>query len=251
MKRTMTFPTGSKRRAVQCTSSQVGAANQAGFSLIEMLTVLAILTFLIGLVAVAVGGLQDRAKTKNAEAQIDRIRLHLEEFQKIAHSLPSDGIDSPVVTEAGTELQSGAALTFALARPTPRYNVTPGGKRELIGRGDPVGEFSKSELYVDPDDEDAVELLDPWLNAFHYDRLKGRDSYSEQNSGDVHLSFRSDLDEHGEDPRQFESAVASLGPQNPQGFDVWSHGPKGHSAEEAPEDCIPSWQKPTGGGGGE
>ncbi|MEM7166043.1 MAG: type II secretion system protein [Planctomycetota bacterium] len=216
---------------------------QRGFTLVEMLTVLFILTLLIGLVAAGIGGLKERARVKAAAAQLDRLGLHLEAYQKIAHKFPKDGLEDTVETDDGTVLQSGAAMTFALARPTPRYNVDAGGNLERIGVGDPVGEFAAGELYVDPDDENAVELLDPWMNPFHYDRLvKGGASYNIQDSGDVHLQ---DTKDHGDDPREDTDAVNAIGPQNPRGYDIWSHGPNGHRDNEEAAECIATWPKPT------
>lgn len=216
---------------------------EAGFSLVEMLTVLFILTLLIGLAAVSMGKMRSRSQIAATEGQVHRLGLYLESYQKIAHRFPPDGIDSVVETESGTVLQSGAAMTYALARPTPRYNVTAGGKLERIGVGEPIGEFSTGELYVDDVDEDAVELVDAWHNPFHYDRLaKGGESYSPQGSGEFHLEEPA---MHEEDPRENPAAVTATGPQNPKGYDIWSHGPGGHGENSAPEGCVATWSKPT------
>ncbi|NRA75749.1 MAG: hypothetical protein HRU16_07370, partial [Planctomycetes bacterium] len=122
------------------------------------------------------------------------------------------------------------------------------GEIRIIGEEPAIGEFRSDELSAPADDdEDARQLLDAWYEPIHYDAVSGGEiSFSPQGLGETHLGWDDDEQVHSDDPREVGEGTDGLGPQNTNGFDIWSHGVGGHTEEESYEDLIRNWQ-----GGGE
>ena len=236
------------------TMSASGRPRREGFTLVELLVTISIVLALMGMIVVQMGKSRARAKHEATKSLIQRIELSLTEYQATAGEYPPDGMDGErVETDEGTILKSGAALTFALVNPVRARKRQPDGTFRVLGEREPLGDFTKGELDGPYDgDPQAVELMDGFFQAFHYDRLTGGSkAYSQQDDADVHLAEES-ITEHALDPREEEGvAVISSGPQNLSTYDLWSHGINGHTSEERPEDVIGNWSKPTGGGASE
>jgi type II secretory pathway pseudopilin PulG len=217
--------------------------------MIEMLITISIILFLFAMLVVAGGPLKQRSMRSKTEGQIQTIGILLENYKAKAGGYPKDGIDEgdKVETEDGTRLQSGAALTFALVNPVKVLKRQANGELKVMGEEDAVGEFKDTEFgpaYLG--DPQARELLDGFDEPFHYDRLAGGTAtYSRQEDGDVHLGWDEQDLIHGDDPREKAGlAVASAGLQNVGRYDVWSHGPDGHTKDEKPEAVIANWRVP-------
>jgi len=210
-----------------------------------------IISMLFVMLAVAAGPMRIKAKTKKTEGIIGQISLGLETYHSKAGMYPPDGLDdgTTVETEEGTRLESGAALTYAVTRPFRARKKQPDGSFRDLGEQEAVCEF-KGDNFSEPylGDPDAIELLDGFGEPFHYDRLQGtgRETYSRQDSGDVHLGWEErDLVHHGDPREEEELAVSRAGPQNVGQFDLWSHGKNGHTEDEVPEDVICNWKLPS------
>lgn len=218
---------------LQSSDASADRAKQ-GFTLIELMIVIAVLVILMGLMGLAVGGIWAKAKGKNTEALIQRIDLATQGFQSKVGRLPNDGIDSTFKTRDGTPVQSSAALyaQLSVGQTIPRRQ---GGQIVSTEKIDPfLSDLTESEL-SEPypfEDKSARDILDSWGSALHYDNVRA--GFSPQNDASVHLSG---ADFHGPDVRTTD-AVPATGGQNKGGFDVWSHGPHGHEEEEDPSEVF-------------
>lgn len=79
---------------------QVAARAQAGFSLIEILIVVALIALIAGMVANQVFGGQDRAKVKMAVSQLASLSGKIEQYEMDTGSLPNNIND--LVRESGS-----------------------------------------------------------------------------------------------------------------------------------------------------
>ncbi|MFQ5653602.1 MAG: type II secretion system protein [Planctomycetota bacterium] len=219
-----------------------GDRRRSGFTMVELLIVIALIVFLVALVVVNAGDLRNRAKRESVKSLIQRLGMQLETYHSKVGPYPSDGFDTPVETPQGTRLKSGAALTFALLQPIQLTQRLPNGDLRVLGTEEPVAEFADNDLSeaID-DDRDARELLDAWGNPLHYDNLEGGASaYSVQDDGSAHLH---EPLAHAFDPREQEGEGVELtGPQNPGEYDLWSHGSSGHTDDEKATDTIGNWE---------
>ena len=219
-------------------TSATGSARRDGFTLIELLVVITILMFLMGLVFVVAAGARKKANVANTRSLIERLEMMVTNYRADVGSYPPDGMDSELMTREGTELRSGAALAHALALPLKIRQLRPGGEVRIISKA-AIGDFSAGELWHMEDDEAAKELIDAWGEPSHYDNVFGLDAFSEQGSDiHVHLSLEEGEYEHGEDPREDFDVVRTIGIQNANQVDIWSHGKGGHSEQEMPHETI-------------
>lgn len=215
--------------------------------MVELMVVISVIVVLMAMLAMTAGGLQTRANVAATDGLLQRIGLFIDQYHGKRGTYPADGIDGAVITEEGTPVQSGSALAFALTQPILDRERLPTGEFRVVSSEPAVGEFKGDEL-SEPfaDDKNARELLDTWGLPLHYDNLEGgRSAYSPQNEGEVHL-FWDDLEidgaVHNLDPRELDG-VATSGPQNIEEYDLFSHGPDGHTEEELPEECIGNWDQ--------
>ena len=81
----------------------------SGFTLIEILIVMAIVGILASLVLLAMGTVQKQAKDKATAAFVERLNLHINDYYRISGKLPEDGNDS-VFEREGVRLKGSAAL---------------------------------------------------------------------------------------------------------------------------------------------
>ena len=63
----------------------------SGFTLIEILIVMAIVGILASLVLLAMGTVQKQAKDKATAAFVERLNLHINDYYRISGKLPDDG----------------------------------------------------------------------------------------------------------------------------------------------------------------
>jgi general secretion pathway protein G len=96
---------------------KIRRTRRAGFTLTEMLIVLAILVMLVALVVPGFLGAQRRADRQNAQAQIGLLRGALERYAMDTKSFPTTEqglqalISSPSDSESGTGMRPGMGLT--------------------------------------------------------------------------------------------------------------------------------------------
>jgi hypothetical protein len=182
----------------------------------------------------------ERAPDKATRALLRRIILHLEEYKEITGSYPPDGIDSPVRNDQGQAIQSSASLYHHLSTPVKVRRMVAGVPRLTVLP--PIGQFTASELTVEnPDYPGVREILDRFGTPMHYDNTENGDFQPQ--GGEVHIDFLSSDEEHPPDPRtlgETEGGVTSPNRIQSRGFDLWSHGPRGHDASLAPT-TIASW----------
>jgi prepilin-type N-terminal cleavage/methylation domain-containing protein len=238
---------------------------RGGFTMVELLITISIITLLFSVLAMSGGGLKQKARIENTKSMISQLELYLDTYKSKSGAYPPDGLDGKkIYTEEGTQLMSGAALSWALTRPIDQMKRQPDGTMKAIGTTSPVAEFKQGELVdhaalgADLFDPEALEVCDAWGWPIHYDRLGGgRESYSRQDTSEVHLGWEDIGYEDVDDPRTFEGiSVELVGPQNLGEFDIWSHGPSGHilkdlDPEEHAAQVVANWDLPLEGAGRE
>ena len=170
---------------------------EGGFTLVEIIVVMAILVMLFGLVAVSLSLYMGKASRSATVARILKLEQYLDEYKgKVGH-YPPDGIDSVVKTEDGQIIQGSACLYYYLSRPI-QVPEKVGGRTKL--RTYPaIAEFQDKELTA-PDEEfpGVREIKDGWDNPMHYDNTE--DGQFRPQRGEVHVPPLMD-EEHPQDPR--------------------------------------------------
>ncbi len=227
--------------------------DRRGFTLLEILVVISLMTFLVTALLALTLNLGQRAYVASTRAMLERVDLSIDKYRDLAGFCPPDGFDAAVTMREGSiEIRSSACLYECLGRPLQIIKQGPGGKVVVERYDSPVMRgLKESELVRGlADGADVAEIGDAWGCPLHYDRLEGEDSYSPQNTPDVHLV---PPEYHGPDPREEPGiAVTEAGRgQNPGRYDVWSHGRRGHEPPESDEgtaallrETIGNWQPP-------
>lgn len=218
----------------------------AGFTMVELMVTIALIVFLMGMLGMMTGSYLEKASIARTEALIARVSLVIDQYHSKVGGFPTDGLDgNDLITEEGSILTGGAALTFTLSQPLILTRTKPNGEIRVIGEDPPMIEFRSDELSAASDgDETARQVLDAWGEPVHYDDVsKGDSGYSPQSDGESHLDWDDDVQVHSEDPRDVGEGTIGTGPQNTKQFDIWSHGSSGHSSEESYEDLISNWQE--------
>ncbi|MEM8952970.1 MAG: prepilin-type N-terminal cleavage/methylation domain-containing protein [Verrucomicrobiota bacterium] len=142
-----------------------GTLGTRAFTLIELLVVIAIIAILAGLSLRFIGGAQETAKRKKATAQLDAIKLGLENFQidngeyPINDGAPEDG--APILYQAlsgdGNDL-----LGF--------FGASTSSTGRLGSAGEVYWKDMSSQGIVGSDSTTDYALIDPWANAYRYVR---------------------------------------------------------------------------------
>ena len=226
-------------------ASANGVSRGEGFTLVEILVVLAIIVLLFSLVTVNAASIFGKANLGATKAMVLRLETYLDSYRRTTGSYPPDGVDSPVRNEDGTSLYATSSVQYHLTRPIVVEEITGSVKRLREYEAVVETAFKSSELSrPDPDFENAFEIVDGWGIGFHYDNTS--DGRFRAQRGDVHIPPLDD-DEHPPDPRSSEFLIeekpAVPHPDDVQstGFDLWSHGEMGHEIDEKPNEPIASW----------
>ena len=214
----------------------------AGFTLIEIIVVMAIIVVLVGLVLVSARGILGQGYQRNTEARIRLIEEHLEKYKELTGKYPPDGFDSSQKNDQGTKIQGSACLHYFLSRPV-RVERMIAGRRE-VDEHPAIYQFNQGELSDGDDDAPGVrEIVDGWDTPFHYDNTE--DGRFEPQTYASHTP-EADEETHPDDPRTGEfivdgkNAVEKPGIQK-KGFDLWSHGEQGHETNEPKSMPIATW----------
>ena len=145
--------------------SSVPISRESGFTLVEILIVMAIVGILASLVLLAMGTIQKQAKDKATEALVERLNLHISDYYRLSGKLPDDGNDT-VFEREGVRLKGSAALYWQLTNPVTEKIVVAG---EVIENDrEPVAIFSSGNTMKE---ESIVYLIDAHGEKLHYDNL--------------------------------------------------------------------------------
>jgi type II secretory pathway pseudopilin PulG len=194
-----------------------------GFTLIEVLTVVAIMMILFSMVVVAVSTIRRRMNRKATVALIHRLRLGLEEYKQITGSYPPDGYDKEVTNDDGEKIWGAACLYYFLTKELTEKSEVSGQIRTR--KHEPVMKFSERELSLEFEDMPGVrEVVDGFGLPFHYDNTENGVFAPINQENTAHMI---PVDFHPPDPRTSEdpSVVPKPGIQS-IGYDLWSHGTK-------------------------
>ena len=216
-------------------------ARRRGFTLVEILVVLAIIVLLFSLVVLAAGTYYARAYRGATESLMLRLQDRLDSYRRITGEYPPDGIDYPVENDEGTTLQGSACIHYYLTRPIVVEEISGSVTRKREYAPVMNSAFTSREL-SEPDDTwpGGREIVDGWGNGIHYDNTQnGR---FEPQHGEVHYPPLDDT-EHPLDPREvgFEPPAPRPGETQSNGFDFWSHAEAEHFLDAELTEPIASW----------
>lgn len=207
-----------------------GRKGMKGFTLIEVLTVVAIMMILFSMVVVAVSTIRRRMNKKATIALIHRLRLGLEEYREITGHYPPDGYDSEVTNDDGQKIWGAACLYYFLTKELTQKEEVSGQIRTR--KREPVMEFNDTELSLEFEDLPGVrEVWDGFGLPFHYDNTENGVFAPGNQENTAHMI---PVDFHPPDPRTSEdpSVVPRPGIQR-VGYDLWSHGTaNGHKDDQ-------------------
>lgn len=218
--------------------------SRGGFTLVEIMVVMAIVVMLFGLVAVSLSQYLGKASRSATQALILKLEQYVDAYHSLKGEYPPDGVDTVVRTEDGFQIQGSACLYYLLSRPV--VTIEKIGGRPQKREHPAIAAFKASELGPeDPDMPGVRELIDGWGTPIHYDNTE--DGKFRPQRGEVHIPPIPD-DEHPPDPRDGslvvdgEPAVSREGIQG-KGFDIWSHGEQGHELDVEPSMPVATWNK--------
>ena len=211
-------------------------AGDGGFTLIEIMIVVSILLSLVAILTVKGASYILSSKKRGTQALIERLKLHVDEYQSITGKLPPDGIDFSVENEQGVRLRSGAALYHALTAPIEQRQMVAGVPKMVRHEG--ITAFKEGELTApNPEFPGVREILDGYDIPIHYDNTL--DGFS-PHGGEVHYPPEEQV--HAPDPRTLpkeQGGVPRPNQAQSQKYDLWSHGATDETGGREP--VIATW----------
>ena len=216
---------------------------QAGFTLIEVLTVIGIISLLMGAIIVVAAGLPEKARRNGTMGLLQQLSQALNSYYQEFRAYPPDGYDGAVLAPNGLRLRGSACLTYFLAWKYPSED----------------GEFVSFDLqkadFTDPERVRMVkahagepywadvkprenlnqhgEILDRWRNPMRYDNCErtaeGKILYSP--------GLQPAAEARDPDPRERRNSGR---PFNPGSYDLWSCGSDGNSDNPDVKDDLVS-----------
>ncbi len=224
----------SARNVAAPTRGERSTARQRGFSFIEILIVMGIISVLVGGVIVAINMWVQKGPEFATKNTITKTKALIEDWERNFEMLPpSDVTKIGMVTGSDIKAQ----------KPDNTYNegieavyqalFWPGFKSTDFG-GDELGNTDEDELKkaVSKAGVKLMEIRDAWGSPLVYFH---RDDYGKyQEDGPVYLNFR------GDDvrPKPWRNEANEL--YNPSSFQIFSMGPDG---EPNTEDDITPWSR--------
>ncbi len=210
---------------------------QRGFTMVEIITVIAVLTILMALSLYGFDKYRQRAYRENTRALIKRLETALEQYYEEFRAYPPDGYDPGRPAHRGGDGQGPAihgsqCLVYYLGTPLKKvYEVGRDRRTKTVG---PFMEFKTADLSLEDDaDLDALlrsastEVIDAYGNPLHYDNTE------RLRDGRVAVT---ELTGPGPDPRS--GGGAGVVAKNPGRYDLWSAG----ADPEDPSDDIGNWE---------
>ena len=216
-----------------------GSRMISGFTMIEVMVVVAILALLMSMVLGVALSQRKKASIQATRALIQRIEIALQDYHNLLHEYPPDGLDSEVHNADGTPILGSACLYHFLSSEV-KYQEDRAG--EIIKRKhDPLMEFKASEIREDPENPGVFEIVDGFDTPFHYDNTENR--RFDPQDGSAHMP---EVPDHPPDPREsVDYGVVTREGIQGTGYDLWSHGEALHRIEDAEKDLkavIASWK---------
>lgn len=153
-------------------------AGRGGFTLVELLIVIAIITILAGLLLTATGLVRDRSRAKAARQLIHRIQAAIDEYNEIFGTgwMDTATFEVPTAEDVGITRAQYADITFdgdELAIPQAVFDslllANQGITETILLQSDAVSftaskePGARAEIYEDPDTGDRY-VVDPWFN---------------------------------------------------------------------------------------
>jgi len=183
----------------------------AGFTLLEMMVVIALIGLLLGLVAVAVGRQSQAGRVAEARARIEQFALLLESYRDRTGDYPPATLALLGVRDANAVNEGIEAAVAALRA------ASYGGRRpeeRWLANGD--GDASKS-LKAHDGSTALLELVDPWDNPVAYFASRSYDAPGTYRVGEEgateDVTVRAAVNPRTGAPWQFDSfQLRSAGP---------------------------------------
>lgn len=218
-----------------------------GFTLVELIIVILILAILMGLVIYAVGAITARAKHNKTTSLIQTLENAMQAYYSDFRAYPPDGYDFDVVVD-GVKLKGTASLVYHLGWLLPDPPGSGNYRKVELKRKVDMGDgritittaHGGKPYWPDLKTDDLTpwgEIKDGWANPMHYDNLEedeaGRVQFTPQTGGGWHMSptkYHKDPD-----PRVAKNRREGF---NPGTYDIWSHGPDGHTKDPKVDDDI-------------
>jgi len=184
-------------------------ALKRGFTLIEMIITITIITFLMGTLVVAFTGVRKRALKSKTVAQLEAIDAAMSQYYMYFHRYPPDS------HAAGTDLEdvSGSeCIVYYLRTAFKLGENMPGTSTKPSMDAGPFLEFDKAHIKDDAADgagDTYDSIIDPYGNVWRYD--------------------------HKPEPADFPQSSINV-----HSYNLWSHGVDGQD-DLGDDDDIANW----------
>ena len=213
-----------------------------GFTLIEILVVIAIILVLAGITVVAVMGTRERARVAATKGLVTALVSAIQEYYETFKEYPADGVNGPDVSVTGGR-QGSAALFYLLCREL-KVTRTVGPSGASYQETTNVGPFFKykrkflTRKVKDPN-TDKVEFKDGWNRAIEYDRVfwpedgSGVQELNGWHNKSFHTGVAKTLSHPTKNPLEVLGVTREIRKDfylwsngNPKYFDEWRRGTK-------------------------
>ncbi len=214
-----------------------------GFTIVEVLMVVGIITILFTLVIVATSQYRRLASGRASRAMIQRLRDALDDYNRLTGRYPPDGFDYEVKNSNGVVIWGSACLyEFLTKEIAVEENI--GGQLRTT-KHESLVHFKESELTPENSEIPGVrEIRDGFGLPLHYDNTQNGIFQPEKQQDNPHSSEL--VDSHPDDPRLAEGKAAIPYPgrcQRSGAYDLWSHGTaQAHKDSETdPDYTVGNW----------
>jgi prepilin-type N-terminal cleavage/methylation domain-containing protein len=221
--------------------SSRSSGRRKGFTIVEVLMVVAIMTLLFGLVVFATTTVRNKAYLMTTKAMVSRLRDRIAAYKQLTGHCPPDGYDTEVKNAKGERVWGSAALYAALTTELTVEEKISGQVRTT--KHPALDSFKDAELTKEDESMPGVrEILDGFGLPFHYDNTEDGKFQPERQTENAHID---PVDNHPPDPRTSDDTevVPKRGIQGRGSYDLWSHGSsKAHSNPKTPlKYTVGSW----------